>query len=541
MQVKQAILNMDIFCPPEAAVLLASYAVQAKYGDYEEAAFRPGMLADAEDLLPQRVVDQYQMTPEMWEEKIRVWYADHRHMSRDEAELEYLKIAQDLDMFGVNYFLITNKKDSKLWLGVTPTSLNIYDLDNKLSPKISFAWNEIRHVSFDDKKFTIKPEDKTAPAFHFQTEKSRMNKIILDLCMGNHALYMRRRQPDSMELQQMKAQAAEEKLRRQMERAKLAKEKELREAAERDRAELQQRLTRCQEEARVAQEQLRRSQEYAELLDQKVRLAEEEALLLSQKSSEAEAEVQRIRVSAIRTEEEKRVAELRATQLAEQSGRESELLRVELLKAKTAEKEAKEKLFQLLRATAVPVVDNNVIAAPGGNNNNNTTYVLPAAAPVSGTNIFIRGHSSGGSHLMNHNYMNCYSGLTGHETPLTGHSRSGSTHEPQILHQLHASISHPCDSMSFVAPAEGLAEGDVEKMSLEIEKERMDCREKSRNIQHQLRELKSEIEVLKVEERLTPLDRIHEENAHRGDDKYTTLRKTKAGSTQARVSFFEAL
>lgn len=64
------------------------------------------MLA-SEELLPQRVIDQYQMTAEMWEERIKVWYADHRGMSRDEAEIEYLKIAQDLDMYGVNYFPIS--------------------------------------------------------------------------------------------------------------------------------------------------------------------------------------------------------------------------------------------------------------------------------------------------------------------------------------------------------------------------------------------------------------------------------------------------
>lgn len=64
------------------------------------------MLA-SEDLLPQRVIDQYQMTAEMWEERIKVWYADHRGMSRDESEIEYLKIAQDLDMYGVNYFPIS--------------------------------------------------------------------------------------------------------------------------------------------------------------------------------------------------------------------------------------------------------------------------------------------------------------------------------------------------------------------------------------------------------------------------------------------------
>lgn len=65
-------IPLDIYCPPEASVLLASYAVQAKYGDYEETTYTPGMLAN-DDLLPQRVIDQYQMTLEMWEERIKVW------------------------------------------------------------------------------------------------------------------------------------------------------------------------------------------------------------------------------------------------------------------------------------------------------------------------------------------------------------------------------------------------------------------------------------------------------------------------------------
>ena len=79
---------------------------------------KPGLLV-TEDLLPKRVLDQYQMTAEMWEERIKIWYADHKGLSRDEAEMEYLKIVQDLDMYGVNYFQIFNKKESDLWLGVT--------------------------------------------------------------------------------------------------------------------------------------------------------------------------------------------------------------------------------------------------------------------------------------------------------------------------------------------------------------------------------------------------------------------------------------
>jgi merlin len=160
LQIKQAILSMEYYCPPEASVLLASYYVQAKYGDYDELNDTV-LLSMNEDLLPQRVIDQYSMTPIMWLERIKTWYADHKGMDQHEAEMEYLKIAQDLDMYGVNYFKITNKKNSELWLGITALGLNIYEKENKLQPRTVFQWSEIKNISFDDKKFTIKPIDKS--------------------------------------------------------------------------------------------------------------------------------------------------------------------------------------------------------------------------------------------------------------------------------------------------------------------------------------------------------------------------------------------
>ena len=48
-------------------------------------------------------------------------------MARDDAMMEYLKIAQDLEMYGVNYFDIKNKKGTELWLGVDALGLNIYE------------------------------------------------------------------------------------------------------------------------------------------------------------------------------------------------------------------------------------------------------------------------------------------------------------------------------------------------------------------------------------------------------------------------------
>ncbi|XP_023054190.1 moesin [Piliocolobus tephrosceles] len=162
LQVKEGILNDDIYCPPETAVLLASYAVQSKYGDFNKEVHKSGYLA-GDKLLPQRVLEQHKLNKDQWEERIQVWHEEHRGMLREDAVLEYLKIAQDLEMYGVNYFSIKNKKGSELWLGVDALGLNIYEQNDRLTPKIGFPWSEIRNISFNDKKFVIKPIDKKAP------------------------------------------------------------------------------------------------------------------------------------------------------------------------------------------------------------------------------------------------------------------------------------------------------------------------------------------------------------------------------------------
>uniref|UniRef100_A0A8C7ML58 NF2, moesin-ezrin-radixin like (MERLIN) tumor suppressor n=1 Tax=Oncorhynchus kisutch TaxID=8019 RepID=A0A8C7ML58_ONCKI len=213
LQVKNKILEEEIYCPPEASVLLASYAVQAKYGDYDPNVHKLGFLAQ-EELLPKRVINLYQMTAEMWEERITSCYAEHRGRTREDAEMEYLKIAQDLEMYGINYFPIRNKKGTDLLLGVDALGLHIYDPDNKLTPKCSFPWNEIRNISYSDREFAIKPLDKKTDVFKFNSSKLKVNKLILQLCMGNHDLFLRRRRVDSLEVQQMKAQAREERARK---------------------------------------------------------------------------------------------------------------------------------------------------------------------------------------------------------------------------------------------------------------------------------------------------------------------------------------
>jgi hypothetical protein len=75
---------MDLYCQAEAAVLLASYAMQAAYGDADDE-----IELHLEKLLPVSVINHYELTSEMWEERIRSWWAKNNGQSAYKVEILY--------------------------------------------------------------------------------------------------------------------------------------------------------------------------------------------------------------------------------------------------------------------------------------------------------------------------------------------------------------------------------------------------------------------------------------------------------------------
>ncbi|KAI4802070.1 hypothetical protein KUCAC02_019929 [Chaenocephalus aceratus] len=265
-----------------------------------------------------QVQEQHKLSREQWEERIQVWHEEHHGMLKEDAIMEYLKIAQDLEMYGVNYFDIKNKKGTELWLGVDALGLNIYEKDDKLTPKIGFPWSEIRNISFNDKKFIIKPIDKKSPDFVFYAPRLRINKRILQLCMGNHELYMRRRKPDTIEVQQMK-EAREEKQHKQMEKAQLYQFEEKTKKAEKDMQEQMQRAMILEQERRRAEEDAARleTERQAALLAKEELARQAEDQLKSQEQLAAELAEHTAKISLLedakrRKEEEANSWQLRA-------------------------------------------------------------------------------------------------------------------------------------------------------------------------------------------------------------------------------------
>uniref|UniRef100_A0A8C6PHM7 FERM domain-containing protein n=1 Tax=Nothobranchius furzeri TaxID=105023 RepID=A0A8C6PHM7_NOTFU len=421
LQVKEAILNDENYCPPETAVLLASYAVQAKYGDYIRDVHKPGYLTQ-DRLLPQSAIG----------------------IVAGSAE-----VLVEFD----------------------------YTVCSRLTPKIGFPWSEIRNISFNDKKFVIKPIDKKAPDFVFYAPRLRINKRILALCMGNHELYMRRRKPDTIEVQQMKAQAREEKHHKQMERAQLENEKKKRELAEkekekmeREKQELMERLRQIEEQTMKAQRELEEQTLKAMQLEQERKRSREEAERLErerQAAEEAKAELARQAADQQKTQEQL------AAELAEFTAK------IVLLEDAKRKKEDEATEWQHKALSAQEDLEKTKEELK--------TAMTPVLAPLGGQ---------------------------------TEHDEQDENH---------------------VEASEELSNEGVSQLDLRSEEARVTEAQKNERVKQQLQTLSSELAEARDETKKTQNDVLHAENVKAGRDKYKTLRQIRQGNTKQRIDEFESM
>lgn len=534
LQVKEAILTEQdnfVFCSPEQCVLLASYAMQARYGDYDASMHKAGSLSN-DRLLPSRVLGQFKYSTEEWETRIMNWWSEHRTMARETAMLEYLKIAQDLEMYGVNYFEIKNKKGSDLYLGVDALGLNIYNQDDKLTPKIGFPWSEIRNISFNDRKFVIKPIDKKAPDFVFYAPRLRINKRILALCMGNHELYMRRRKPDTIEVQQMKQQAKEEKMLKEAERERLVKEVEAREAAERKQSEFERRMRDMQgdmersqamlqeaqsriaeqdaliEELRAAKDALATKERQLEEMRRRLRETEELSAAEREKLQQ-EIDSKLMDVTAIRTEVEEKNSQMQYLQ------REAE-------EARRKQAEAS----QALVAASTQAVHQTRIMQETQHTSEHSQSVTSETVYRTAQNSFVNANGSRYSNgdAAGNGYAREHVNMSDESEEVASTQHNTTSGEMAAYNGGDVSAEMTTDADANVPQPELMRQTEAER---------------NRAIQDKLQQLTNEMQNAQNLEKVTPLDVIHMDNKRAGRDKYKTLRQIRNGNTKRRIDQYE--
>jgi len=200
------------------------------------------------------------MGREEWEAKVTMFHEKHEGMSRSEAMMEYLKVAQDLETYGISYYEITNKKGSHLMLGVDSLGLNVYDKGDKFSPKISFPWSEIDRIAYQNDNFIVKLTDKKSPKFIGICRVPKTSKKVYEIATGTHKMYIRRRRPDTLEVQQMKSEKKDQQEAKAKEKAALQREINAKNKAEQQRQEMEAKYKEMEERMKQKEKDLEEAQ-----------------------------------------------------------------------------------------------------------------------------------------------------------------------------------------------------------------------------------------------------------------------------------------
>lgn len=187
-QCKEAIMTNAIYCPPELCLLLASYCLQAEYGDsppFDKVPINSLVPGQAREARPT-------LTPKAWLEAVKSWHKDHRGLDLRNAMSEYIRLVQSLSMYGVSYFPVS-WMGSPVYLGVCPKGVNIYYDSNLLLPKVSLKWLSIRHFRCSCKKLSVRSVVPADSDYVFYVGKTRKLKQIYSLCIGYFRIYSGKR------------------------------------------------------------------------------------------------------------------------------------------------------------------------------------------------------------------------------------------------------------------------------------------------------------------------------------------------------------
>ena len=104
--------------------------------------------------------------------------------------LEYIKLAQDLETYGIAYYPVINKKGSEVLIGIDCLGINFYRPEDKNNPEYSLPFSEVRKVKASDKELTIKfVADKDIKPTKVRGKLPNSTKKINACIDGNMELY----------------------------------------------------------------------------------------------------------------------------------------------------------------------------------------------------------------------------------------------------------------------------------------------------------------------------------------------------------------
>ncbi|XP_063066677.1 tyrosine-protein phosphatase non-receptor type 13 isoform X2 [Engraulis encrasicolus] len=195
LQLRKDILEERMRCDLESAMLLASLALQAEFGDYQPELHGKTYFR-TEHYLPASVMDKLDQTS--LKEDLPKLHSSYYGVTEEEAEFEFLKVCQRLTEYGVHFHRVLPEKRSQtgIMLGVFSKGVLIFEvLNGNRTPVLRFPWRETKKISFIKKKISLQNTSDGIKHL-FQTDSQKTCQYLLNLCSAQHKfhLHMKARQ-----------------------------------------------------------------------------------------------------------------------------------------------------------------------------------------------------------------------------------------------------------------------------------------------------------------------------------------------------------
>ncbi|KAJ8338954.1 hypothetical protein SKAU_G00357400 [Synaphobranchus kaupii] len=189
LQLRKDILEERMRCDVENAMLLASLALQAEFGDYQPELHGKTYFR-LEHYLPASVLDKMDQTS--MKEKLPKLHGTYYGASEAETEFEFLKVSQKLTEFGVHFHRVLPEKRSQtgIMLGVYSKGVLIFEvLNGARTPVLRFPWRETKKISFVKKKISLQ-NNSDGIKHLFQTDSNKTCQYLLQQCSDQHKFHL---------------------------------------------------------------------------------------------------------------------------------------------------------------------------------------------------------------------------------------------------------------------------------------------------------------------------------------------------------------
>ncbi|KAK7833656.1 hypothetical protein U0070_020677 [Myodes glareolus] len=181
LQLKMDVCEGRLTCPLNSAVVLASYAVQSRFGDFNPSIHHPGYLADSQ-FIPDQNDD--------FLSKVESLHEQHSGLKQSEAESCYINIARTLDFYGVELHGGRDLHNLDLMIGIASAGIAVY---RKYICTSFYPWVNILKISFKRKKFFIHQRQKQAESREhivaFNMLNYRSCKNLWKSCVEHHSFF----------------------------------------------------------------------------------------------------------------------------------------------------------------------------------------------------------------------------------------------------------------------------------------------------------------------------------------------------------------